>query len=354
MLILGFITAFILTYLIVPVIIRVAKTLKLYDNPNARSSHLEPTPSFGGIAIFAGAICGVVLWTPMKSFGVLQYMLVAFVMIFLIGTWDDIVPVSTTKKFLGQLLVAVILVYKANIGLHNFYGLLGVYQLDGFSAFVISTVAITGIINAFNLIDGINGLAGCIGFLTALVFGSWFALVEVLPLAIVAFALAGGIAAFLRYNFTPAKIFMGDTGSLLIGTVAAILAFKFIEINYAETTPKHYAFASAPAIAFSVLVLPIYDTVRVFAMRIAKGSSPFRPDKTHIHHLLLDAGFNHTQSTFLLIELNILFVAGTVAFDHLGSGRLLLVQILLMTLLILVLKRAGEKARRRESEKVRR
>lgn len=337
-LLLGFITAFTLTYLIVPVIIRVAKERKLYDKPNERSSHLEPTPSLGGIGIFAGAICGIVLWAPMQSFGVLQYMLAAFVMIFLIGTLDDITPVSPTKKFLGQLLVAVILVYKSKIGLHNFYGLFGVYQLDELSAFVVSTVAITGIINAFNLIDGINGLAGSIGLLTALVFGVWFALIEATPLAMVAFALAGGITAFLKYNFTPARIFMGDTGSLLIGTVAAILAFKFIELNYQESTPKHYTFAAAPAIAFSVLILPIFDTIRVFATRIAKGRSPFHPDKTHIHHLVLDIGMNHMQATLLLISLNILFIASAVLFDRLGSGYLLAVQASVMTLVIVGLK----------------
>lgn len=336
-LILGFITAFSLTYLIVPVIIQVAKARKLYDKPNERSSHFEPTPSLGGIGIFAGAICGIVLWAPMQSFGILQYMLAAFVMIFLIGTIDDITPVSANKKLLGQLLVAVILVYKSKIGLHNFYGLFGVHELSELNAFIISTVAITGIINAFNLIDGIDGLAGSIGLLSTLAFGFWFARIDALPLAMVAFALAGGITAFLKYNFTPAQIFMGDTGSLLIGTVAAILAFKFIELNYQESTPDTYTFASAPAIAFSVLIMPIYDTMRVFAMRIFKGRSPFHPDKTHIHHLMLDAGLNHRQATVLLIGLNCLFIGGTLAFDTLGSAILLSIQMLMMTLLIAIL-----------------
>lgn len=324
-LILAYVTAFCLTYFIVPTIIRVAKARRFYDNPNERSSHVEPTPSLGGIGIFAGAICGIVLWVPVDQFGLLQYMLAAFVLIFLIGTLDDITPVTPVQKLFGQLLVSIILVYKSKIGLHSFYGLFGVEELGAPIAFTLSVVAITGIINAFNLIDGINGLAGSIGLLVSVFFGVWFFFTGDVALSVVAVSLAGGIVAFLRYNFS-GRIFMGDTGSLLIGTVAAILAFRFIETNYAQTTDTWFVFDSAPAVAFSVLLLPIFDTLRVFAARIVKGRSPFRPDKNHIHHLLLRTGLNHTHATLVLIGVNVAFIALTVALDHLGSGILLGIQ----------------------------
>lgn len=317
-LLLGFLTAFALTYAIIPIIIGVAKERRIYDRPNDRSSHKEPTPSLGGIGIFAGTVCGIVLWTPIDSFGVLQYILAAFVLIFLLGILDDLLPISPLKKLAGQLLVAIILSYKAGVRLTSFYGIFGIYGLPELASFCLSILVIVAIINAFNLIDGINGLAGSIGFLACLVFGTWFFGVGVSSLAVVAFSLAGAVAAFLRYNFTPAKIFMGDTGSLLMGTVCAILAISFVETNPKIYPNNPYAFRSAPTIAIAVLILPLYDTLSVFLRRIAQGRSPFAPDKTHIHHQLLNLGLSHSTSTGVLLAVNLLFIAVAVGFNNRG------------------------------------
>lgn len=316
---LGFITAFMLTFTIIPVVIRVAKERRLYDKPNERSAHKEPTPSLGGVAIFAGAICAIVLWTPMQSFGVLQYILAAFVLIFLLGVLDDLLPVSPTKKFGGQLLVAVIVSYKANIRITSFYGVFGVYDIPEITSFMLSVVVIVGIINAFNLIDGINGLAGSVGLLACVAWGSWFLAVGSSAFAIVAFSLAGAIIAFLKYNFTPAKIFMGDTGSLMIGTACSILAIQFIEMNHALSHRPNISFGAAPAIAVGILILPLFDTLRVFSIRIAGGRSPFHPDRNHIHHLLLDSGFSHMHSTAILVTVNLLFIAMVIALNQFGT-----------------------------------
>lgn len=325
--ILGFITAFTLTFFIIPLIIRVAKERRLYDRPNERSAHRVPTPSLGGIAIFAGAICGIVLWTPLPVFGVLQYILAAFVMIFLIGVHDDLMPLSPTKKFVSQLLVAVVLAYKAGVSLTSFYGLFGIGELPELTGFLLSIVVIIAIINAFNLIDGIDGLAGSIGLLTCLTWGSWFFYLGDAAMAVVSFSLAGAILAFLRYNITPAQIFMGDTGSLLIGTVSAILAIKFIQSNYQEPLPALH-FHAAPAIAVGVLILPLFDTLRVFVCRIWQGRSPFHPDKNHIHHLLLGTGLSHMQATVVLVLVNGAFIAGAVALHWLGTAVLLALELL--------------------------
>jgi UDP-GlcNAc:undecaprenyl-phosphate/decaprenyl-phosphate GlcNAc-1-phosphate transferase len=326
-LILGFITAFMLTYTIIPVIIGVARERKFLDQPNERSSHEEPTPSLGGIGIFAGTIVAVVLWTPFDSFAGMQHVLAAFVLIFLIGVLDDILPLSPVKKFAGQVLVSVILAYKSNIQITSFYGAFGVFELPELSSFVISVVAIVGIINAFNLIDGINGLAGSVGLLACLVWGAWFWEVEVFALAVIAISLAGAIVAFLKYNFTPARIFMGDTGSLLIGTVCAILAIKFIETNYRLPVGSPLRFDAAPAIAVAVLILPIYDTLRVFVRRVFQGRSPFSPDKTHIHHLLLDLGCSHMEATAWLLAANLVFILMAVALNHSGMVAVLVAEL---------------------------
>lgn len=334
---LGFITAFLLTYAIIPIIIKVAKERRLYDHPNIRSSHEEPTPSLGGIGIFAGSVCGIVLWTPVGSFGVLQYILAAFVLIFLIGILDDLLPISAGKKLGGQLLVAIILSYKAGVTITSFYGFLGIYELSETTSFFLSIVAIVGIINAFNLIDGINGLAGSVGLLNCLVFGSCFFLMGMPALAVVAFSLAGAILAFLKYNFTPAKIFMGDTGSLLVGTVCAILSITFIETNYKLSPDNPYVFGAAPAIAVAVLILPLYDTLSVFMRRIIRGRSPFSPDKTHIHHQLLGLGLSHSGTTIVLITVNLIFICSAFGCHKNGLIVVLLLEFMLAFVFSMVL-----------------
>ncbi len=219
--ILSFITAFALTYVAIPAIINIALQKHLYDEPDERKSHSTPIPTLGGIGIFAGVIFSIILWTPFDVFGDLQYILCAFIILFLIGAKDDISPVAPTKKLLGQVFASFILVFKANVRLTSLYGMFGIGVIPEFWSIVLSMFTILVIINAFNLIDGINGLSGSIAVLISVTFGTWFLLVEHIELAIVAFSLAGSVIAFLKYNFTPAKIFMGDTGAYLIGVIAA-------------------------------------------------------------------------------------------------------------------------------------
>lgn len=324
---LGYVTAFTLSYFALPAIIAVANAKKLYDRPNERSAHEAPTPSLGGIGIFAGAICGIILWAPVQTFGLLQYVLAALVLIFLLGVKDDLIPMAPGKKLLGQILAALILVYKSHVKITSFDGIFGIYELPGLLGFALSMVIIVGIVNAFNLIDGIDGLAGSIGLLTCLSLGSWFYLADHIEFAVVAFSLAGALAAFLKFNFSPARIFMGDTGAMLIGTVCAVLAIKFIELNRTLPEGVPVRFDSAPAIAIAVLILPIFDTLRVFTHRLLRGQSPFHPDRGHIHHQLLDAGFTHMQATAILTGLNVLVIAWMVALHHWDINNLLLLEL---------------------------
>jgi UDP-N-acetylmuramyl pentapeptide phosphotransferase/UDP-N-acetylglucosamine-1-phosphate transferase len=224
-------------------------------------------------------------------------------------------------------LVAIILAYKANVKITNFYGVFGVFEIPELTSFILSIVVIVGIINAFNLIDGINGLAGSVGLIACLAWGSWFWAVNDPAFAMIAFSLAGAIVAFLKYNFTPARIFMGDTGSLLIGTVCAILAIDFIETNHQFSAVPGLSFKAGPAIATSVLILPLYDTMRVFVRRLAAGRSPFHPDKNHIHHLLLDSGLTHMQATAVLVAVNMLFITTATLLNRLGTVMLLAVEL---------------------------
>lgn len=324
-LVLSFITAFLLTYFAIPSVINIAKVKHLCDDPDDRRSHTVSTPSLGGVAIFAGIIFSIILWTPFKHFGDLQYILCAFVIIFLIGLKDDILPMSPYKKLYGEIFATLILIYKCDIRLTSLYGIFGITDLPYFASILLSTFTILVIINAINLIDGINGLAGSIGLLITLFFGFWFYEVNSLGLSIVAFSLAGSLLAFLNYNFTPAKIFMGDTGALLIGLVCAILSIKFIELH--RVLPDqlgNFRFQAVPSVAIAILIIPLFDTIRVFTKRLIKGKSPLYPDRTHIHHLLLDRGFSHLQATGILVVTNIIFILIAYYFQNIGSLFLLI------------------------------
>ena len=334
--VLAFISSLVLTYFAIPSIISVAQKKELVDVPNERRSHQVNTPSLGGIGIFAGVIFSVILWTPFKYFGDLQYILSSFVIIFLIGAKDDLDPVSPKVKFAGQAFAAIILIFFTKVVISDFWGVFGIHKINYWVGVVFSFLTILTIINAFNLIDGINALSASVGVLMSITFGTWFFLTDNLALAIVAFSLAGSVIAFLRYNVTPAKIFMGDTGSLLIGMVAAILAIQFIESHHA-LDQHQLKFNSAPAVAIGILIIPIFDTLRVFVMRMLKGKSPFNPDRTHIHHLLLNCGLSHMQATFILIVVNLLFIILVLKFHALGTMPLLIIIFSIATLLTIVL-----------------
>ena len=343
--ILAFITSFTLTYLAIPSIIHVAIKKNLMDEPGDRRSHVVSTPSLGGIGIFAGTLFSIILWTPFEYFGDLQYILCSFIIIFLIGAKDDIDPMSPSRKFLGELFAAAILVFKANVKITSLYGIFGFGELPYVVSVVLSIFVIIVIINAFNLIDGINGLSGGLGTLICVVLGIWFLKVDSIELAMVAFALAGSLVAFLKYNVTPAKIFMGDTGALLLGLVCSILTIKFIELhNVLED--KTYAFDAAPTMAIAILILPLFDTLRVFTIRILNGKSPFYPDRNHIHHMMIDAGLSHTQASVFLIIVNFVFILIAFLLQSLGNLSLLLVILLLALLLSYILHMISKRKKR--------
>ncbi len=334
--ILAFITAFGLTYVAIPSIISIARKKNLVDEPGERRSHHVSTPSLGGIAIFSGVIFSIILWTPFTYFADLQYILCAFIIIFLIGAKDDIDPISPKLKFMAQVFAAFILVFTAKIRITSFYGVFGIEDLPIIWSYLFSMLTIIVIVNAFNLIDGINGLSGSIGALICCTFGTWFLMIDKVELAIVAFATTGAIVAFLYYNVTPAKIFMGDTGSLLLGLVCSILAIQFIEQNRILENSAYYV-RSAPSVAVGIMILPLFDTLRVFVLRIMRGKSPFSPDKNHIHHLLLDTGLNHMQSTGVLVFVNVFFILVSLYFQYLGTEWLLFILVSLALLFIFVL-----------------
>lgn len=321
----AFLTAFLITYFAIPSIIKIAEAKNLVDEPGERRSHSKRVPTLGGLGIFAGLIFSTTFWVPFHNQpSHLQYILCAFIVIFLIGAKDDIIPLTPSKKFAGQLFAAFLLVYFAKIQLNSLYGIFGIYAIPDLVGIPLTVFTIVVIINAFNLIDGINALSGSIGCIICVTFGYWFYTTGQPDLAILAGALAGALVAFLRYNLR-AEIFMGDTGSLLIGLTASILAISFIQANTSYV--DEYSIQSVPAVAIGILIVPLFDTLRVFTLRVLKGNSPFHPDRTHIHHLLIDLGYSHLQATGILSVVNIIFIV--VAFQCQSIGTLPLLGVLI-------------------------
>ena len=313
--------AFLITFFAIPVIIQVAKDKKLFDEPDERKVHKNVIPTLGGLGIFAGFIIATLMGVPSAISSELQYFAAATTVIFFLGIKDDILILSASKKFIGQLIAAGIIIKFGGIQISNFHGFLGVYEIPHITGTIISLFTIIVITNSFNLIDGVDGLAGSLGLLTTIVFGTYFYYAGQLTYAVMAFALAGSIIGFLIYNFSPAKIFMGDTGSLLLGLVNSILVIKFI--NIAGNSASNFPIESAPAIGFSILMIPLFDTLRVFGLRIMQRRSPFSPDRTHVHHFLLDLGLSHRMVTITCVLVNITFIAMAFFMRSLGTTTVL-------------------------------
>ncbi len=313
--------AFLITFFAIPVIIQVAKDKKLFDEPDERKVHKNVIPTLGGLGIFAGFIIATLMGVPSAITSELQYFAAATTVIFFLGIKDDILVLSASKKFIGQLIAAGIIIKFGGIQITNMHGFLGIYEIPHIASIVLSIFTIIVITNSFNLIDGVDGLAGSLGVLTTLVFGAYFFYAGQLTYAVMAFALAGSTIGFLIYNFSPAKIFMGDTGSLLLGLVNSILVIKFI--NVAGNPVSNFPIEAAPAIGFSILMIPLFDTLRVFGLRILDRRSPFSPDRTHVHHFLLDLGLSHRAVTITCVLVNITFIVMAFFLRSLGTTTVL-------------------------------
>ncbi len=316
-LILAFTWAFLIAIFAVPSIIRVAHLKNILDKPNMRTVHEELTPRLGGLAMFAGFMSALTIFTDLSN-GV-QQLLAGCIILFFIGLKDDLITISALKKFAVQLLATGIVMFMADIRITSFQGIFGIGELQIGMSYGFTFLVIVGVTNAINLIDGLDGLAGTIVLIIATTFGVYFYLFGGAAYgnyAAVSFCLIGGILGFLRYNFHKATIFMGDTGSLLCGFIVSILAIQFIEMR---------AEAAAPAVALGILFVPLFDTLRVSFIRIMKGKSPFVPDRNHIHHRLLAMGFNQISTVLILGLINILVITFVVSFGGWGNLNILLV-----------------------------
>ncbi|RSK43015.1 undecaprenyl/decaprenyl-phosphate alpha-N-acetylglucosaminyl 1-phosphate transferase [Hymenobacter perfusus] len=306
----------------VPSIIYIAHLKNMLDTPNVRTVHESLTPRLGGVAVFAGFMSALTIFAPLNN-GV-QQLLAGCIVLFFVGLKDDLVSISVAKKFVGQLLATGVVMIMADVRITSFQGILGINELPIGISYAFTFFAIVGITNAINLIDGLDGLAGSIVLIIVSTFGYYFYRYGgpgFQNYVFVSVCVVGGILGFLRYNFHKATIFMGDTGSLVCGFIVSILTIQFIEMGL--KVPSQPFASSAPSVAVGILFVPLFDTLRVFIVRMMAGRSPFSPDKNHVHHRILAMGFQQIGTVMLLGLLNIVVILFVINFAYLGNTILI-------------------------------
>jgi UDP-GlcNAc:undecaprenyl-phosphate/decaprenyl-phosphate GlcNAc-1-phosphate transferase len=325
--------SFIITFVSIPSIVRVSTMKNLVALPNGRTSHITPTPNLGGVAIFAGVIISSVLFTGIATAHELKYIIAAMMIIFFIGLKDDLHPITAYKKFIGQTVAILFILIPGDLQLNFLHGLIGINEISYLPSLIISYLLFLALINSFNLIDGIDGLSSGVGILTSLFFGVVFLLDNQLAYAIMSFILASSLLAFFYFNVFSKKnkIFLGDTGAMLTGLILAIFAIKFLNVEAESIFFKQGQ--SAPAILLAVLIVPLFDTTRVFILRIARGKSPFEADRNHIHHRLLSLTGLHIKATSIILLVNILIVAVALMLRNVRTELLIGIILALATIL---------------------
>ncbi len=368
---LSFFTSIAVVLAITPSIISIARKKNIFDFPTEQKLHKGQIPHIGGFAIFAGVLFAYSLWKPPLPDPSFRYILASVLILFLVGLKDDIMGMTPLHKLLAQIVVALIITIDGEgaVRLTNFHGLMAIYEIPYWVSVLFSVFIFVVITNAFNLIDGIDGLAAGLGFISSLTFGFWFYCTNNLTTACIGFALAGALLGILFFNFTPAKIFIGDCGSLIIGFLISLMAIKFIELNrefmlqhitysyssdssspvtiIKDSRLEKFIITSGPAFAIAVLMVPLYDTLRSFVVRILNRKSPFAGDTNHIHHRLLFIGFRPAEICIILFLLNIFFITVSYLLRDLSPNHLIIVllasAVLLDTILFFV-KRKKTKA----------
>ncbi|QHV99814.1 glycosyltransferase family 4 protein [Spirosoma endbachense] len=306
--ILSFLVACFVAVVSIPVVIKISELKSLMEKPGERRSHTTPTPTFGGIAIFAAILIAYFLWPSIDQTDVYRTDLsvAGMTILFFIGIKDDLVGIDPNKKILFQILAAMILIFFGDLKVDYLYGIMGFHHIEEIISILLTCFIFIALTNAINLIDGIDGLAGGIATIASGTFGTWFLLTNHFTMACLAFTLTGALLGFLRFNFSKtSKIFMGNTGSLIIGFMLAFFAVRFVSLN-ASYRFEPTAFFNAPIIAIVILIVPIFDTLRVFLVRILARRSPFSADRNHMHHILLDNGLSHAQATAVLCGASLL------------------------------------------------
>ena len=341
---LAFIIAELLSAYSIPIIVQIAKAKSLTTSPNHRTSHKNAIPTIGGLAIFSTLlvvslsiinISGFSFLNESTVMPALPSIIAGVTILFFIGMKDDLLGLSWKKKLTGEIIAMLIICVIGDQRISNLQGIFGINEISYILSILLTVFVGIALINAFNLIDGIDGLAAAVTIIASFTFGVNFYLAGEKEYAILCAIIIGTLIPFFYYNVwgTKNKLFMGDTGSLILGFLMTALVIRFNKVFF---TPDMQYMQSAAAISIGIMIIPIFDTLRVFTLRIKSGQSPFSADRRHIHHLLLDLGCSHLKSTLIISAVNIFFIVIAFAFADLGKSRLLILFLVLALILVSV------------------
>ena len=298
---------FVLSLLLIPKIRSIAVKLNLSDAPDNRSSHTTPVPTFGGVIFYVSYIIILFFAQYLDVNHVSITLLASISILFFTGLLDDFRNLSPRIKFLFQIIGVAILMFQPDFRIVSLHGFMGVYEIPIAVSVAGSMFFLLALINAFNLIDGIDGLSGITGIIIASFYSFVLFKLGYYFYLSISLATIGTLLAFLRFNFSiKRKIFMGDTGSLVIGLVLGLLTLKLMAVGDAAHNSLSFNRSQLPLFLAGVLFIPTLDTIRVMLLRFTKGVSMFKPDRNHIHHILIDFGFSHRKASFCIGFINFL------------------------------------------------
>jgi UDP-N-acetylmuramyl pentapeptide phosphotransferase/UDP-N-acetylglucosamine-1-phosphate transferase len=305
-----FVGAYLITFFTIPKIIGLVEYKKLMDEPNSRSSHKNITPTLGGVAFFYTLIIALFFLKKWEVYDEAIYFIPGLTILFITGLKDDLVVLSPFSKLIAQLLAIIFILSSESFVIHSLNGFLGFFEIPTFMYYIIGAFMMITIINAYNLIDGIDGLAAIVGIVILIIYTAIFYMTKQYFYVLLCLTLNGCLMAFLRYNLSDdKKIFMGDTGSLIVGFIISVLTLKFLALSPDSYNDLPFLLENIPLIAIGILIVPLFDTARVFTIRVANKKSPFSSDRNHTHHILVDyLGVSHRQASFIIGGFNLVFV----------------------------------------------
>lgn len=300
-----FIVSLLIVSLIHPIIVKLALTKGLVDNPNTRKLQKTPVPVMGGLAVYFGIIVGIgIVSMRFNSYGLFTCAVALTVMMY-VGSLDDLMGLSPVARLIIELLTIAFIVNMDLININDLHGLFGINKLPVYLSLPLCAVACLGIINSINMIDGVDGLSSGLCIMATVVFGLVFSMSSDGKFAVMAFLTAGALAPFFMHNMfgKKSKMFIGDSGTLMLGILLSIFCMRVIDNT--SLVAYHHPNLGIIALCLSVLSVPVFDTLRVMTGRIAKGVSPFHADKSHLHHLFIEIGFSHFGTTLMILSLNL-------------------------------------------------
>lgn len=303
-----------------PKLVEIAFLKNIVDNPDARKLQKTPVPVLGGVAVFFGIVLGIALTSGYTNCLSLMSIVAAMMIMLYVGTMDDIMGLSPKLRFIVEIGVIGLLIFANDKYINNFDGLWGLYEIAPIIAIPLTIFATVGIINAVNLIDGVNGLSSGYCIMASIVFGTVLTIIGNTPMTILASVSVGSLLPFFFHNVfgKTSRMFIGDGGTLVMGVVMSTFVVNCLT-SQASLSAIDPNFGLVP-FTLATMSIPVFDTLRVMVSRILRGTSPFHPDKTHLHHMFIDMGFSHAGTTFSILSLNTIIIGSQILAWYLGAS----------------------------------